>query len=407
MKKYILLTSGIRNVGGAQMYVANKVAYYESLGWDISVYFYTEGKVYINTLERFKDNFIPDLSNNIWSLPKCKRNKVIERITSTVTEHDEVVVESNLLSLAYWGELIAERVKGKHVVFVLEEAIPPLTSKQAEFLDFKLNRKELLNSHYNSLRNIFKNHYRQIYKDYNYQLHPYCSNVLDYKPSCVPSSITQADYNILSIGRLDKEYIKPMLDDIKSFLLRYQDKTFNLIFIGDDNSRIMGDYIKKMYSDVPNVNLSLLGYVFPVPYDWIEFVDVSIASSNSVRITSEIGIPTIAVDGRDLKAIGIHNHTTTSTVFRKENEPKLDINDLLDEVLINKQYPKSLKDRDVVNEVDRYLSEHIKLLEISSSERMYFNVVKIFVYPIRVLYLLKRLYINHRFIRKSNTGVRE
>lgn len=391
MKRYIFLTSGIRNMGGAQMYVANKSAYYESLGWEPNVYFYTEGQIYINYLQRFSNNLITDLGNNIWSLSKNKREKVIEQITNQISEDDEVVVESNLLSLAYWGELIAEKIRGKHVVFILQETIPQLTAKQAEFLDFKLNRKELLNSHSKSLHNIFKKHFKSDYDTYNYQLVAYCSNVIDYTQTDVPSTIMDADYNIMSVGRLDKEYIKPMLDEIKIFAQKYTDKTFNLIFVGDDNSRTMGKYIKDLYSDTKNVYLSLLGYIFPIPYDWIKIVDISIASSNSVLVTSEVGIPTIAIDGRDLKAIGIHKHTTKSTVFRKENEPALDISVLIEDVLINNKYQKNLKENNVKNELGQYFSPHAKLLEISSKEKLFYPVLDVYSIFSHIGFMTKRI----------------
>ncbi|MBP3564113.1 MAG: glycosyltransferase [Alistipes sp.] len=391
MKRYIFLTSGIRNMGGAQMYVANKSAYYESLGWETSVFFYTDGKIIINYLQRFSNNLIPELGNNIWSLSKNKRDKVIEQLTNQISENDEVVIESNLLSLAYWGELIAEIIKGKHVVYILQETIPQLTIEQAKFLDFKLKRKELLNSHSLSLHNIFKKHFKSDYDTYNYQLVPYCSNVIDYTHTDIPSTLINADYKIMSVGRLDKEYIRPMLDEIKIFTQKYKDKTFSLIFIGDDNSRTMGKYIKDLYASTKNVSLSLLGYIFPIPFDWIKIVDISIASSNSVLVTSESGIPTISIDGRDLKAIGIYGHTTMSKVFRKENEPVLDISSLMEDVLIKKKYLKNLKGNNVENELGQHFSPHAKLLEISSKEKLYYPVLEVYSIFSRIGFMTKRI----------------
>ncbi|MBR5483598.1 MAG: glycosyltransferase [Alistipes sp.] len=391
MKKYIILTSGIRNMGGAQMYVANKASYYESLGWECAVFFYTEGPVYINYLKRFADNFIPELANSIWSLSKKSRDSIIKRICNEINNCDEVVIESNLLSLAYWGELIAQKIGGKHVVFILQETIPSLTSVQAEFLDFKLNRKELLNSHNRALHNIFKSHYKSLYDNYNYQLVPYCSNVLDNTPTEKPPTIIDADYNIFSIGRLDKDYIKPMLDEIKTFVEKYQTHHFNLVFIGNDNSHVMEEYIQDHFSSTKNVHLSLLGYVFPVPYDWIKLADISIASSNSVLITSEVGIPTIAIDGRDLKAIGIHNHTTTSTVFRKESEPEVSVSSLIEAVLIKRQYAKNLKPALLDEKLNFHFSKHAELVTSSSRQQLYFDVINIYNFIYRVGFVIKRI----------------
>ena len=182
-----------------------------------------------------------------------------------------------------------------------------------------------------------------------------------------------------------------MLDEIKIFTQKYKDKTFSLIFIGDDNSRTMGKYIKDLYASTKNVSLFLLGYIFPIPFDWIKIVDISIASSNSVLVTSESGIPTISIDGRDLKAIGIYGHTTMSKVFRKENEPVLDISSLMEDVLIKKKYLKNLKGNNVENELGQHFSPHAKLLEISSKEKLYYPVLEVYSIFSRIGFMTKRI----------------
>lgn len=398
MKRYILLTPGIRNMGGAQMYVANKATYMESLGWIPDVYFFLQGDVVINYLQRFKQNIIPELEENIWSVLSTERERVIESISTNIAVTDEVVIESNSLLLTYWGEFIAERLKAKHLVFILQESIPNLTARQADFFNYKLDRKELLNSHSNTLHNIFKNYFRPSYQDYNYQLLPYCSNVLDYTQTKSPVNYDKADYNILSIGRLDKDYIKPMMEDIRCFANKYKDKIINLIFVGDDTKHIMSDYIKDFYLNTKNINLFLLGYIFPIPYDWIKDIDVSIASSNSVLVTSEVGIPTISIDAHDLKAIGVHQHTTNSTVLRKDDEPMLEIANLIEEILVNKRYAKQLKEKDIKSELGLYLSPHVELLKISSIDKQYYDILGIWPLHHRIALITKQYII--KIIRK-------
>jgi len=398
MKKYIILTSSICNMGGAQMYVANKAAYYESLGWETSIYFFIKGEILINRLQHYSSNFKPELEYNIWSFSKARRERIIEDIISCTSEGDEVVIETNLFSLAFWGEAIAQKIKGKHVIFILQETIPILNKKEAEFFDFKLSRKELINSHSKTLKNIFKEYFKPEYHFYNYKLLAYCSNVIDYTSTNLPTTIVNADYNILSIGRLDKEYIKPMLNQIRSFVSTHSNKTFNLIFIGGDKSHIMNNYIKDYFREIINVNLSLLGYIFPVPYDWIKIADISIASSNSVLVTSERGIPTIAIDGRDFQAIGIHKHTTMNTVFRNSDEPKLEISSLMEDVLIKKIHTKTLTDSKLADDLKLFISPHYDLLNMSSKEKQYFDVLNIQTSYKQLTFKLKRIF---RVIIKS------
>ena len=39
MKKYIILTNSITNMGGGQMFAANKSLYLRERGWDVSIFF--------------------------------------------------------------------------------------------------------------------------------------------------------------------------------------------------------------------------------------------------------------------------------------------------------------------------------------------------------------------------------
>ena len=64
MKKYVFLTTSIRNVGGAQLYISRKLDYLKENGWDVDVFFYNDGKVVIPNLECFKDNCVNELSCN-------------------------------------------------------------------------------------------------------------------------------------------------------------------------------------------------------------------------------------------------------------------------------------------------------------------------------------------------------
>ena len=65
MKKYIILLGAIRNVGGAQAYTANKLKYMEEKGWEPHAFFFVDGEITINYLLRFKNNYIPELQNEI------------------------------------------------------------------------------------------------------------------------------------------------------------------------------------------------------------------------------------------------------------------------------------------------------------------------------------------------------
>lgn len=398
MKKYIILTGAIRNAGGAQLYTANKLSYMESLGWEPYAFFHVAGDVKISYLNRFIDSHIPEIGRPIQSLKASVSKKIINNMASAIKAEgdDEIIIESNSLSLAFWGEALANSLNAHHVMFPLEESFWNITKKEAEFFQFKLHRKEIMTSTEYRLRQIFQGYYKAEYNQYLLGLRPYCSNVVDYTPIELPDSIHKSNsFKILSIGRLKKAYINPMLQEIKNFANNHNEAKIDLIMVGGDSDPSIEAAIKELYKDVDNVTLYLLGYIFPIPYDWIRISDVCIASSNSVLVSAEEGIPTIAVDGHDLKAIGVYGYTTNKKVFRGE-EPPLQISMLLEEILIKKKYPKVLKHRNPVGELASFFQPHVTFLDNIDREKKYYLLSDIYS-PIDCFLARLKSYARKRF----------
>ena len=88
MKKYIILLGAIRNVGGAQVYTANKLKYMEEKGWEPHAFFFVDGEITINYLLRFKNNYIPELQNEI----KYSTAQQIANAVSIIKETEPVKV---------------------------------------------------------------------------------------------------------------------------------------------------------------------------------------------------------------------------------------------------------------------------------------------------------------------------
>lgn len=390
MKKYIFLTTSVGNMGGAQMYIANKAQYLESYGWHSVAYCINNYPIIIDYPKSFTWKVIPEFNYSIISLCSKIRNNVIFEIAQDIGQDNEVVIECNYFPLAFWGELLAQKINSKNLVFILQESIPLLKKGEADFLNFKLARLELMNSTDKSLHNIFKSYYKPDYSEYKYNILPFCSNVISYKSVILPRWTYDSDYNILSIGRLDKPYIIPMLNQIHLFASHHKKLFFNLIFIGDDSTQKTTNIVHSLFRDIPNVSVHLLGYMFPIPIDWIKLADISIASSNSVKVSANEGVPTIAVDSHDFDAIGIYGYTTQNTYLRTD-ENRLLISDLLEEVLIQNSYAGSRLKPSNSDSLEDYFKPHMELLESSSKVVEYYNVVGIYSFSERLASVGKRI----------------
>lgn len=393
MKRFIVLTTTIRMMGGAQMYAANKLKYYEQLGWIPDIYFFNKGNVRIDFLKRFTDNYIPELSKPFKSCNRKEKERILKKITQRFNSDDELLFECHTPELAYWGEYLAKKTNGKNTVFLIEESLPRFSEKELDFYDFKYKRGELMNNYTDSLKLIFQKRYNSLrYLESKSPLHPYCNNVINYEFTALPKATSLADFSILSIGRLDKPYIRNALNQILKFIQEYNYLKFNLVFIGGDHENKMNGYIEQLFKDYTNITLFLLGYVFPIPYDWIKISDVSIASSNSILVSANEGIPTIAIDTQDFQPLGVYGYTTDNLWIR-DDEPKTPISDLLKEILIEKKYPKKKFEFNVNDDLESHLKSHLEHLNASDSRKIYYDVENMFTARDKVLHFSKGIVI--------------
>jgi len=355
---YIFLTPDVSNMGGAQMYVENKSAFLRSRGWKTEVFFYSRAeKLILPILSESRDNIVPDMAFGYNYVPNFRRRKILKLIQNKCGNEKEIVIESQLVSLSFWGEAIAKVLGAKHITNFLEERFVPISKEEAKFLEFKLYNWQFMNAAEKRLKGVFRNYFKNDYLNFKNDVTYPCSNVL--ADSVQTSfSIETADYTISSVGRLDKYYVLPMFDEILLFAQKHTDKTINVIIVGGSPDGTVEQKIKELFKYIYNVRLYFMGYLFPVPKDLLTKCDVGIASANSVDVTASIGIPTISVDINDSYAIGIYGYTTQRR-FTRSDEPQTPISQLLEDVLIKgvvNNLRASVPDKDSKKEFEKQLA---------------------------------------------------
>lgn len=390
-KKYVFLAVTLGNMGGIQMFISNKVAFLEKNGWEVYVFYSNHnGEILIDNLKKYKDNYCPVLSQNIAGINKSIIESSISQISDGVGLADRIIVETLLVPMTYWGELLAKKMKGQHIVDFLEEEFKNPTKRQASFYEFKLKRWECLNASDTALRKWFGDKYKEEYREYQNEMVPICSNVIG-DSSTIVESFPKVDFNILCVGRLRKPYILPMFNEVSKFIKVHTEKTFNIIIVGGSPDGSVESKINELLRPFPNINVYQLGYLYPIPANLIDIADVGISSSNSVFTTAERGIPTISVDGADFDAIGVYGHTTTNTLFRT-TEPKIKISILLDDILIKNKYPrKSIEFNS--NNVYEALKPQIDFLSRSTDDGVYYDISKTYSCLDVLIAKLKRIWI--------------
>lgn len=372
MKTYILLTPEITNMGGAQMYTANKLEFLQSKGWNVQVFFpKMKGEVKIKALEPFVSNWVPDMAYSYFSLSKGRRNRIIQKFKDVAGDAEEIVIESQVMPTIYLAEKIAEKLGGRHIINCLDERIIVSTPKQEDYLEYKLKRWEVMNAGERRLKRYFINNYTDDFLKYVNVVKYDCSNVV--ADDGKQFAFAPCDYTILSVGRLDKPYIQPMMDEIVEFANVHQDKKINVLFVGGSFDGKAEPILRNKAATAPNLTAYLLGYTFPVSKSILDAADVAIATANSVLVSSDQDIPTIVTDIHDSMGIGVYGYTTENK-FARVDEPPVAISELLEDVLANGLYPRKGFVQDSMQEVNDEFEKQLAFVDKSKANIGYYDV---------------------------------
>lgn len=326
---YVFLRNMIGDLGGGQLYMARKSDYLRSRGWDVHAFYFTEKDVLIPELNVFSGNRIPELGMPFSIFSNRQRRRIAEFILRECGNPTSITIESYNFNSALWGEYIASVAGGKHVSFLLEEEYVGLTPQIEDFMRFKLSQKLLYGITDHNIPSIIP----EASPEQTFLSAEGCCrvNILDYDCPAL-EKIRQADFSILTVTRLDKPYVVDMFREIVAFALGHPDKTIGFIILGDTADAERKKMLLSILSEAPNLKVSELGYVFPMPWKMFDVADVFVGCSGSALDANTTGLPVITVDANDFSAIGILSETTDNYLYRSSDEPPLRIRDLVEKI---------------------------------------------------------------------------
>lgn len=377
MKKYIIMISSLSNMGGAQMYIRNKLLYLREHGWETTIIAGRAENIVIPELREFKDT-VPELEYRSYLFSKRVQTEALNKLKSIVKdkEYKRIVVESTSIEVSTWAEILAKETSARHFIFLLQEHNYVKNKGLRNFYVFKHKRRELASITDKSLVSMFSEFY-PINSRESYVLPAYSTNVEADVDCDILEKIDKSKYDFIvgAFSRLDKPFALHAVDDFCKYARTHLDKRFFFLWIGDapaGSSEI--EKIKEMVCQLTNVDLLITGYLLPVPTRLFEICDVFMSSSGSCWPCKRSGVPTISYDGNDFKPIGVLGWTTTNSLFRGENEPPLNLSDLLDEVLVIKRFPR--QDPSYNSDLPDF-KEHMEFLEKMAPSHSYYEIQKL------------------------------
>ena len=366
MKNYIFLNTTIANIGGAEIYISNKCKHLEELGYNVMVISFEPGKIKLDNLKRFEPLIIPELK----LLYRRSNEKVRKKILNVIKSQNlvgQTIIESNIDNLNIWGEYLAKEIGAYHICYLLPEK-NHLEKNDYYFYKFKFQQKSLFGIKANTIADMMNDGLNYL----ETQLSAVgCTNIpISAIEMTELNQIKSADYTILSLGRLNKPYIISMLEGLSAFAKNNQNTKINILIVGGYSTSDVDRKVSEIKNQNRNLDIYECGELYPIPRQIFDISDVAIAVAGCASICNKQGLPTITIDRNDHKGIGIYKRTTDNTTFRTE-EPLLNLEDLLYDILIKKTFIKQTPQDSASINLD--YSKHDLLLSIPSKFE-YYNV---------------------------------
>ncbi|WP_278372297.1 hypothetical protein [Segatella bryantii] len=374
MNIYVFIGTSICDIGGGALYYKHKLQYLLDKGYKVYIFSFVKGEVIIDQLKSQQKNIISYLKFPPYFYTDSNKNKIIQHLIEEISykDNDTIFIESNHFISSLWGEILACRLKCKHVLFIIDEISRIYSDCDLRYLKFKDQRKEVAAISHRTLPEIFKNtNYSDICRKIILSACPTetISNVAECKID-IHLHKENNTINILSLGRLNKKYILPTIKSLANYTIANNSVFFNIIFCGGPSK--YESIIKKEFNGQDNIELIFLGNLYPIPLKLLRITDLGIASSGSVTLLDEFGIPCIVIDGNDCLPIGIYKYNCINRLFRGKEEPPVALDYLLNLIIKNKVVNKNFHLPENLNkEVD--FSSHFQFIKNSNKEIEYYS----------------------------------
>lgn len=351
MKKYVFITQSISGITGNQRYVNNKTHLLRKNGWEVIVLWnYNISPVVLEHVKCFENQkyihhelkFYPS-----WYTEK-QRNKIIARLVAVIGVAEQIVIESNKLELSPWGELLANRLRCKHVTFVTTEGLTIRNKNTFDFCYAKLLKDEFFNINSASVTRFFSNFIR-IEDPENHYWGGFAPSIeVDYYSFPAFDELPEANYTITHFGRY-KRYIPNFISELNSFTSKHPDMKFNLFLIGD--LQLQECVLQSL--NQTNVNVSFHQEVNVIPKQIFEKSDIVFAAAGCASLASEYMPNVISMDVKTCEPLGLLKRTTWDTNAASGQYPNdKSISQWLESLLIKKDFYPLLKTQYVSHDYD-------------------------------------------------------
>ena len=376
-KLYLIFTTRLDTVGGAEMYTAGKSNYLKKLGWQVQC-FSLGIDVGTTATIPFLDEYVKNgnasfkfLIHHPYNFRRWEQEfflqSLIDHLEIPNPQEYEIIIETQDISEHFWGELLAQRLGARHFCIFLHEVYNQDYNDNVDFYYFKWKRNELITNKI-AVQKVFRG-----YKNVTDTLYPIPDIVREMSPiQDVPfpmiDKIPKSDWNICHIGRIVKNYVPYVIGGVAEFARRHSDKKINFLFVGNILAR--KDFIIKTFKQIRNVSIVVLGDMVPIPRILLNKVNVVCAIAQSARFAANEGIPTI-VGNADYpnRTPGLLGYDTLEQTF---GEIKFSYTEALENVLVKRLYDNQEYQLPKLKPAEEYYKNFWTIVEKAAPTKEYY-----------------------------------
>lgn len=292
-KVYIIVTYNVCNQGGAQLYVLRRAKYLKQRGYEVRIIVSFDNGNFIlkDAFSGLSIYYYPELSKRPLYYSHNEVDKITNKIISDLNvPGTNVYIESHTLLLGLWAEEMAFRLSAKHVIYCLSE-LPSIRKAKffysRRFFEKKYETGGFYGCSSRSIEKIFGkrfpfNNYVNIGFDER--------ELVEISLPKLNVEIKEKEFILLTITRLDKTYVEPLIHATCQLAEKYPQQKFRLIIAGGSKTKGREEYLFNSFSKekigMPNLEVNFTGYINTLGKDIFRLADVFIgmgtASINAI-----------------------------------------------------------------------------------------------------------------------------
>ena len=331
-KAYLFLTPSISALGGAERYMAGKVSWLISAGWDVFI----AGPCPNTPAVDYCSSRIFDIRGfNLrpFTLTEAGRRLVTGDVVATLCRYEQVFIESSTICFGFWGEYLASQLGAEHMIFHLSEEVPKLSMPEIEWLKRKYGRREVFFIKEGIARLALGS-----VADGRGVLTAYMTSPIE-DCECDSALLNKRTYRLGCISRLDKPFLIRAVEELVSFARKHPECSFEVVIIGGATDPSRDEEWKARLSEIVQGRFPLLmpGGMAPIPRALVKSFDFGFGKSGGSSNLACEGVPTLTYSMDTDEPMGVFGFDFARNVCADDGE-SVDTVSVLERALIEGKY---------------------------------------------------------------------